>query len=53
MAKKKKSPKEENSLRTFQDLHSAVANLAAHYIPRNEITEYFTPEELQGIQRPC
>ena len=51
MAKKKKSPKEENSLRTFQDLHSAVANLAAHYIPRNEITEYFTPEELQGIQK--
>jgi len=50
MAKKKQSPKQENKLRTFQDLHSAVADIAAHYIPKNEITYYFTPEELEGIQ---
>ncbi|MBD3304171.1 hypothetical protein GF343_03430 [Candidatus Woesearchaeota archaeon] len=52
MAKKnKKSQKSENPLRTFQDLHSAVADLAAHYIPRSEIKEYFTPEELKGVQK--
>ena len=38
-------------LKSMTDLHSAIAGLAAHYIPRNEIRDHFTPEELRGVQK--
>ncbi|MBW3002574.1 hypothetical protein KY338_05440 [Candidatus Woesearchaeota archaeon] len=51
MAKKKKKSKKENSLRTFKDLHSAIADLAAHYIPRNQLKDYFAPDVLNSVQK--
>jgi len=42
---------EETRIKSLADLHSAIADFAAHYIPKHELRDYFTKEELRGIQK--
>ncbi len=41
---------DETKLRSLKDFHSAIAGLAAHYIPKHEMADYFEPEALRGAQ---
>ena len=41
---------DKTKLKSLKDLHSAIADLAAHYIPKDELVDYFRHEALENVQ---